>query len=268
MNNHTQNQKPQSSIVKALASIIVLATMTACITTKDQSGIFIQPAAHDGRIITDSAMYADTAPLRIQFSDSREIEEYVLYRGTKGQAEMLFAETSALNAHNTALDFNKLIADSAKMWRFNHGQKLEFGESVSINTDIAMFWVQPYRQTSSGRQCVGFSSQWDIRDDDPQFRPSKVLFGYHCSPNGQSLSSKDGIAFVKSIDIRGISAPGTIRSAYDLQKQSAPAPNRDAQVSNLVLAQDGGGGGVAGLPDFPLLIARTFHDFDGPCNGC
>ena len=258
----------RQSTMKLFIGTLVLASLTACITTKDRTGTFIQPDESVGRIITDSAMYADIAPLRIRFSDSREIEEYVLFRGNNGQAEMLFAETSDLNAHNTALDFSKLIADSANMWRFNQGQSLEFGDSVSVNTDIAMFWVQPYRQTSSGRQCVGFSSQWDIRDDDPQFRPSKILFGYHCSPNGQSLSAADGIAFVKSIDIRGISAPGIIRSAYDLQKQPAPKPSRNLQVSNLVLAQDGGGGGVAGLPDFPLLIARTFHDFDGPCNGC
>jgi len=191
-----------------------------------------------------------------------------MYRGPHGQSEILFAETTPFNAHNTVLDFNKLIAASAKMWRFNQGQNLEFGESISIKTDIAMFWAQPYRQLTSGRQCVGFSSQWDVRDDDPQFRPSKILFGYQCSPKGQSLSTEDGIAFVKSIDIRGISVPRTIKSAYDLQKEPASAPARGMQVSNLVLAQDGGGGGIAGLPDFPLLIARTFHDFDGPCPSC
>jgi hypothetical protein len=198
---------------------------------------------------------------------TREIEEYALYRGPNGQSEILFAETTPFNAHNLALDFDKFIAVSANMWRFNQGQNLVFGESVSVKTDIAMFWAQPYKQSSSGRQCVGFSSQWDIRDDDPQFRPSKVMFGYHCSLKGQSFSAKDGLEFVKSIDIRGISVPSNIKSAYDLQKSEAPTPTRELQISNLVLAQDGGGG-VAGLPDFPLLIARTFHDFDGPCTGC
>ena len=83
----------------------------------------------------------------------------------------------------------------------------------------------------------------------------------------EKFSAKDGLEFMESIDIRGISVPSNIKSAYDLQKSEAPTPTRELQISNLVLAQDGGGG-VAGLPDFPLLIARTFHDFDGPCTGC
>lgn len=247
---------------------MVLAVTSSCVTTKDRTGTFLQLNDDQGKVETSADMYSGIVPLRIQFLDSREMEEYALYRGPNGQSEILFAETTPFNAHNTALDFDKLIAASTNMWRFNQGQNLVFGESVSVKTDIAMFWVQPYKQSSSGRQCVGFSSQWDIRDDDPQFRPSKIMFGYHCSPKGQSLSTEDGINFVKSIEIRGISISGNIKSAYDLQKSTAPSPARDLQVSNLVLAQDGSGGGIAGLPDFPLLIARTFRDLDGPCAGC
>ncbi len=258
----------RSIVMNTFLSILVFAVTSACVTTKDRTGTFLQLNDDQGKIETSAAMYSGIAPLRIQFSDSREIEEYVLYRGPNGQSEILFAETTPFKAHNTALDFDKLIAASANMWRFNQSQNLVFGESVSVKTDIAMFWAQPYQQSSSGRQCVGFSSQWDIRDDDPQFRPSKIMFGYHCSPKGQSFNAEDGIAFVKSIDIRGISVPSAIKSAYDLQKSTAPAPTRDIQVSNLVLAQDGGGGGIAGLPNFPLLIARSFHDFGGPCASC
>ncbi len=260
--------RSRSVIWNALLGILVIEATNACITTKDRTGTFIQLNEDQGRIEIGADIYSGIAPLRIQFSDSREIEEYVLYRGAKGQSEILFAETKPFKAHNTVLDFNKLIATTANIWRFNQSQNLKFGESVSIETDIAMFWAQPYQQLTSGRQCVGFSSQWDIRDDDPQFRPSKIMFGYHCSPKGQPFNAEDGIAFIKSIDIRGISVPRTIKSAYDLQKQPSPAPARDVQVTNMVLAQDGGGGGVAGLPDFPLLIARTFHDFDGPCASC
>ena len=258
----------QLVIKNTLLSVMVLAVTSACVTTKDRTGTFLKLNDEQGKIETSAAMYSGIEPLRIQFSDTREIEEYALYRGPNGQSEILFAETTPFNAHNTALDFDKLIAVSANMWRFNQGQNLVFGESVSVKTDITMFWAQPYKQSASGRHCVGFSSQWDTCDEDPQFRPSKIMFGYHCSPKGQSFSAKDGIDFVKSIDIRGISVPGNIRSAYDLQKNGAPTPTRELQISNLVLAQDGGGGGVVGLPDFPLLIARTFNDFDGPCTGC
>jgi hypothetical protein len=62
--------------------------------------------------------------------------------------------------------------------------------------------------------------------------------------------------------------PLRIQSAYDLKKPAPPAPPRDQQVANLVLAQDGGGGGIAGMPTFPLLIARVYKSLDGPCTGC
>ena len=157
--------------------------------------------------------------------------------------------------------------DTVKMWRFHQGHTLSFEKTTSIKNDIAQFWVQPFQQTDTGRQCVGFSSTWDTRSDDPELRPSKLMFGYHCVPSGKTLPD-DGRAFVASLQVRGVSIPLRVKTAYDLKAGDAPLPSRDQQTSNLVLAQDGAGGGVSGLPAFPLLIARHYNTNDGKCTNC
>lgn len=256
------------SVMKMIMLTLTALSLSACAATKIDTGIFRQSTEDNARVIVEAAAYKDIPATRITYSDPRIMEEYVLYRSPQGQSEILFTETMRMNAHNTVLDFDKLISTSAILWRFNQGQTLAFDESFNIDNNFANFWVQPYRQVEAGRQCAGFSARWDKRVDDPQYRPSKILFGFHCAPKGLDFKAEDAAQFVKSIEIRGISVPLRIQSAYDLKKPAPPAPPRDQQVANLVLAQDGGGGGIAGMPTFPLLIARVYKSLDGPCTGC
>ncbi len=258
-------KSPLRSLFACGCAVIVLS---GCSISTLDTGTFVAVPEDRARIAVNAAPYADVTPQRIGFADSREREEYALYRNAQGQAEILYVETRSDLTRELALDFNKLVADTVKMWRFNQGRTLVFGETVSIKNDIAQFWVQPYKQTDTGRDCVGFNSTWDTRFDDPKLRPSKAMFGYHCVPNGQTLSDEDGRAFVTSLQLRGVSVPRRVKTAYDLKAGDAPLPSRVTQASNLVLAQDGAGGGVAGLPDFPLLIGRHYNVNDGQCKNC
>lgn len=255
----------QISTASLLAIAVVLG---ACSLSKVDTGVFMRTAEQDGRAVVDAPMFQGVAPTRVKYADSRIIEEYVLYRSSQGQTELLYSETKPLFKARTVLDFDKLISTSVRMWRFNQGQPLEFSESFTVSNDFATFWIQPYRQTAAGRNCAGFSSRWDIRMDDREFRPSKIMFGFHCAPKGTTFDADAAAAFVKAIQVRGISVPMRVATAYDLNKKT-PAPPKDTQVASLVLAQDGGGGGTAGLPEFPLLIARIYNNFDGPaCTNC
>ncbi|MEX0693647.1 MAG: hypothetical protein WD075_04305 [Rhodospirillales bacterium] len=255
-------------ISKMFVLMLTTLSLSACAAGKINTGIFRQSTEENARVIVEAAAYKDIPATRVTYTDPRIMEEYVLYRSRQGQAELFFTETMPMYAHNTSLDFDKLIATSARLWRFNQGQTLAFDESFNLDNNFANFWVQTYRQVETGRQCAGFSTRWDKRVDDPEYRPSKILFGYHCAPKGLAFTADDAAAFVKSIEIRGISVPLRINSAYDLKKPAPPPPPHETQLANLVLAQDGGGGGVAGMPEFPLLIAVTYKSLDGPCMGC
>lgn len=104
--------------------------------------------------------------------------------------------------------------------------------------------------------------------DDRDLRPSKIMFGFHCAPKGTAFGADEARTLVKAIQVRGISVPLRVESVYELNRKTPPPPI-DIQTNNLVLAQDGAGGGIAGLPDFPLLFSRVYNDFDdGGCINC
>lgn len=259
--------------VKTICALTIAATaVSGCVTVANQdkinTGTFRQLEEDRNMVLLEAPAYADAKPVRVTYNDKRLIEEYTLYRSEKGQAEILYAQVSRNHRGDTALNFQKLIAESLKMWRFNQGQTLKLGETFLMKNAVAEFWVQPYRQIESGRECAGFSSTWDTRPNDRQLRPAKALFGYHCVPKGTSFGPNEAQTFMQSMQIRGVTVPLRIETVYQMKKDDAPPPPKDVQRTYLVLAQDGGGGGIAGMPQFPLLIAAPFTDFDGPCSDC
>jgi hypothetical protein len=253
---------PSLRILRAVGVLAVIVALNACSYTKLDTGTFTRPAEQDGRVLVETAAFQGVTPTRVTYTDPTILEEYVLYRSQMGQAEVLFSEILPRYRRKAVIEFDKLISASVPMWRFNQGQTIRYSESFPVENEFTSFWVQPYRQVEAGRDCAGFSSRWDIRADDPESRPSKIMFGYHCAPKGTAFDAAAATALIKAIQIRGISVPLRVESAYSLNKE-VPAPPKDAQNLNLVLAQDGGGGGIAGLPEFPLLFSRHYRSFDG-----
>lgn len=259
---------PVKSLKRVALGTALLVSLSACAFSKQGTGTFVTVPDEQGRITVSSASFQDVTPQRVGFADFTEREEYALFRSTSGQSEMLFLETRREHGRNIVLEFNKRVSDTVPMWRFNQGRTISYGSSEHIKTDLGGFWVQPFQQTDSNRQCVGFFGSWDVRHGDPDLRPSKILFGYNCNVAGTAMSTEDAQAFVHGINIRGISIPLRVKTAYDLKDGDAPLPPREQQVANLVIAQDGLAGGVSGLPDFPLLASRTFNEHDGQCTSC
>ena len=253
----------------AIAGAFVAAAMLAgCTQTSVDMGTFRSVPEDRGRVVLDTRPYQQTEPTRVSFQDFQQRSEYALYRNQQGQAETFFAEVREENQRNLALEYEELVASTVGMWRFNQGHALAFDSSVSVETDMGGMWMQTYRQTNTGRQCVGFSAKWDIQQDDPKLRPAKVLFGYHCVPRGESLNQEAARDFVRSIEVRGITVPLRIKTAYDLRQGEPPAPGKREQAEQLVIAQDGVAGGVSGLPDFPVWMARPYRNYDKPCANC
>lgn len=251
------------SLQRAALGTVLLASLSACALSKQGTGTFVTVPEELGRITVDSAAFQGVAPQRIGFADFTEREEYALFRSASGQAEMLFMETRREHGRNIVLEFDKRISDTVPMWRFNEGRTISYGASEHIKTDLGGFWVQPFQQTDTGRPCAGFFGSWDVRQGDPDLRPTKILFGYHCNAAGTPISAEEAQKFVEGINIRGISVPLRVKTAYDLKDGDAPLPSRDQQVANLVIAQDGLAGGIAGFPDFPLLASRYYNEHDG-----
>ncbi len=249
--------KSISKWVTPAAAFLVLAA-TGCSVTKQDAGTFRTPIEDRGRVVTDASAFTNINPIRVTFEDFREFEEYSLFRSERGQAEMLFIEIPERRSQNHILDFSKLVSSAVQMWRFNQETDLKFEPSVSVTNNLGDFWIRRYQQVATGRSCVGFVGTWDLNFSDPSIRPTKALFGYYCQPSGNALSQQDAKRFVTSIDIRGISVPLQIETAYALSKEATPPPSREEQVASLVAAQDGIAGGISGLPAFPLLVARSF----------
>lgn len=256
------------ALPKSLA-VVGLALITAgCTLSKQDAGTYRTTLENQGRVTTEIAAFENVEPVRVSFQDMTEFEEYTLFRSERGQSEILFVEVPERRTFNYVLDFNKLVSSTVPMWRFNQNTELSFQPSRSITNRLGDFWMREYTQTGNGRACVGFVGAWDLNFSDPQIRPTKALFGYYCRPRGVELTSEDAENFIKSIDIRGISIPMRVESAYALTKDTA-APTRAEQVASLVKAQDGVAGGISGLPAFPLLIARSFPIGDScPISGC
>ena len=250
---------------RTVTAVFACLIVASCSYTKFDAGNFYDVAEDKGRVITDAPVYSGVTPTRVGFVDSLEREEYTLFRAPGGQSEMVFMETRPERTSRIVIDYVKLISDTLPLWRFHQGHELIFDKSVSVKNNIASFWMQTFRQADTGRACVGFYGNWDQEVRDIQYRPTKVLFGYHCVPKGNSLDTTAAEAFVKSLDILGITVPLRIKTAYEIKSGDAPMPPKEEQIANLVRAQDGVAGGVAGMPEFPLLAARRYNEGNG-CN--
>lgn len=253
----------RTSFARNLTAITLMgAALVGCATDKRDSGTFVRLEEDKGKVVIGAKAFAQPAQLRVGFADILEREEYALFRGNGGQAETLFVEARNDMHTQTVLTFEYTVARSVQMWRFNQGQPITWGDSHFVPTTYGGGWVRTYHLTKSGHNCVGFATGWDKRPDDPNRRPTKGLFGYACKPAGAPMGESEADEIVKSIDLRGITMPLNIKTAYELTKGDPPALDKSKQVELLVAAQDGAPGGVSGIPEFPLLAALGFTMLD------
>lgn len=241
------------------AAVLGAMTLLASCTVPDiEQGDYRTLQDADAEIVVNADAFVGTPPTRIGYTDFIQREEYALYRSTLAQAELVFLRTRPERSQRTSLDFNELVTDLVPLWRFNQGHPLDYDKSTHVKTPLALFWLQPYRQTDTGRHCVGYAASWDEAREDPFKRPQKVLFGYYCIPKGEQLTMAEATKFVSSIGIRGITLPRQIKSAYDIKASDPPPLPKGEQAAALVTAQDGIAGGVSGIPTFPVLAGRKY----------
>ncbi|MCH7956322.1 MAG: hypothetical protein IIB63_02090, partial [Proteobacteria bacterium] len=109
------------------------------------------------------------------------------------------------------------------------------------------------------RACFGFATEWDHRGDDPDNRPSKVLFGYFCATKGAPLSLDRMEDLIQTIGVRGITE--RIRHA-DAARQggAARAANVRTQASAALTARGPSPSADRGNASFPFDLAQFFTE--------
>lgn len=256
--------------MKKYLLLLMPFALAGCVATGMQ---FTQPGdsglrglrqADDGtaRVVVSGSALAGAKPVRVQFEDPWEFEEYALFPGTDGsQTEVIYIAARHGTNNHVALEYGRLISDTVVGWNISQRQKIDWQPSQWISTRWGGAWAQPYRLRQANRSCVGFSAGWDDMQDDPQIRPSKAIFGYHCATPGKTLPFADAVAAVQAVGIRGITESIPVASAYDLGAagKTRPPLAREKAIELAVIAQNGSPGQPSGHPGFPFLLSEIYH---------
>jgi len=224
--------------MKRLALIALLTLLSACRTisipgfgaTADD---IIPIPLPDVRILFNAQEFAGQSIMRAKFTDTWQREEYALFRGAKSQAEIVYI---AATTRETSLDADVTLKSMIKKWNFNANSKISWGEEIKALATFGEVFVMPYRHRENS--CVGFSSEWGTAGDDPEVRPTKMVFGYYCELSGTPLSSAQIETLIDEIQVSKFAGGSST---------SIPIPgaiNRD--------------GGTMGNPGFPFLLAQGY----------
>ncbi len=193
----------------------------------------------------------DGSVSRVGYFDSTEYNEYAAIESASGQGEAFFAAVLPTRDRHI-LEFDRLVADTIRMWRFNRDADIPPGDSLRVETDMARFWVRPYRR--GGIACFGYTGGWQRETNDPDHRPRRVLFGYYCRSEGADYSPAEMTAFVNGIRENptvGIQLHrnGGVVGVWARDVGQGPALRDTAAGSE---------NAESGLSDFPLLLARRY----------
>ncbi|NKB59235.1 MAG: hypothetical protein GKS00_23170 [Alphaproteobacteria bacterium] len=206
-------------------------------------------------VLFTAPAFKDTSSKHIVFTDMWQHEEYVLFQGNGAQAEIIYV---AANERDTiALDYNLPVVPMVKTWNIANAHPVVWGEKGQTGAPLGAYFYQHFRLSDVGRDCVGFFTEWDLKDDDPQLRNGKVVFGYYCEKPGVILTQAGIFNLLDNIWIRGITARFDTRF-------SPVAPVGSAGRKDLVaLAFAQRGSGNTGNANFPFDMADFYSDVDG-----
>lgn len=214
---------------------------------------------------TDTAYVLFTAPAfkgtdskHVVFTDMWQHEEYVLFEGNGAQAEIIYA--AADERDTIALDYSYPLKPMVKTWNIANAHPVVWGEKGQTGAPLGAYFYQHFKLSDVGRDCVGFFTEWDLKDDDPQLRNGKVLFGYYCAPPGTELTQTAVFDLLDNIWIRGITARFDTRFT-PVAPTSGPGATRDG-----ALAFAKTGTGDTGNAKFPFDMADHYSDVDGDDN--
>lgn len=240
----------------AMACVTGALALAGCQATTGSSGPNVAWAAPaEAFVILDDNAFSDSASQHVVFTDMWQREEYALFQGGGAQSEIIF---SAADERDTiVLQYELTVPRGIKTWNIARNHSVSWGAKGMIGTVYGPTAYQHFSITDQARNCVGFSSEWDQRQDDPDTRSSKVLFGYYCgAPGGNALSENRITQLLDNIQLRGITTRRNVRFT-----PKAPT-TRVANAGNArTFAQ--AGSTDTGNPSFPFNMGYKFSEPTG-----
>ncbi|MCG8546448.1 MAG: hypothetical protein MJE12_19800 [Alphaproteobacteria bacterium] len=190
---------------------------------------------------------ANTA--RVSHRGAFEHVEYALFNAPDLTVEAVY--DVSLN-NGLVLEYDYWLAKMVDTWNVNRGQNKIWGKSGSVRAWHGEIDYQLYRLAGSGRECAGFSSEWDYQPRDPFGRPQRVLFGYICANPGDKLPEQEVAALLQSTIIN--ERPG------DTFVPVNPRSRVDQLAFNTAIGAPGTAGGNA---EFPFNFGTPYFEGEG-----
>lgn len=229
------------------ASLIIVTILGGCALYEAYRPVVLQVAPDDALISLDIGEPLAQAPVFVTRTDNAERQDYALIKGQDVQVELVYV---TIVDEPVALAYPYTIESMIETWRMNRGQAKIWGASDKLDTVVGRFFYKRYRLDEQGRDCAGFSREWDHPADDPFHRPGRVLFGYVCAAPGTALSDDKITTLLRNIRTKK-------------EPKSEPSARPVAQeVQALALAR-GEGFAERGNLAFPFDFARRYSDVDG-----
>ncbi len=241
-----------------LAAAVSMAVLGGCAVSDYQRPTIERVAAGDEHVVFAADVFRGTTPERVKFTDIWQREEYVLFRGGGAQAEIIYSTTTT-PVFTVILEYQFMVDDTVETWNLNRKHTKAWGESRKVEAPLESFFYRPYRLVEIDRACFGFHTEWDHRGDDPDNRPSKVLFGYFCAKTGAPMSLDRMEELIRSIGVKGITE--RIRHADAARRgAAAPAPDARSQADAALIARGASPSADRGNANFPFDLAQFFAE--------
>jgi len=238
-----------------LAALMFSAALTGCQTTGATYPTISWAGTESAYVQFTATAFENTPSKHVVFTDVWQHEEYVLFEGGGAQAEIIYV---AANERDTiALDYSYPVVPMVQTWNIARKHPIAWGEKGQTGAPLGAYFYRHFRLNDVGRDCVGFFTEWDLKDDDPQLRNGKALFGYYCEKPGIALSQKQVFGLLDNIWIRGITA------RYDVRFQPVAPTGGPLAGQQGALAFAKYGTGDTGNVNFPFDIASHYNEFDG-----
>ena len=239
-----------------LAIVLMSISLSGCESSRSSYPNVNWADKNTAYVLFDVTDFDGTTSKHVVYTDMWQHEEYVLFQGKGAQAEIIY---SAANERDTiALDYDYPLGPMIRTWNIANRHPIAWGEKGEMSAPLGSYSYQHFRLTDVSRECVGFFTEWDLKDDDPKLRNGKVLFGYYCAKPGAPLTRKDVKDLLDNIWIRGLNT----RLDYRFQPV-APAGGTLASSEGALNFAKLGTGGDTGNPKFPFKMASYYQESNG-----
>jgi hypothetical protein len=240
---------PRRRPLTALCAVL----LAPCLLTACAGGAFqaqypiVRMQTPDGAL----TRYTDPAMQNAQQVHVSDLEafEYVDYSRYETPDVVLESVYDVANSEGTVLQYDYWMSRAADTWNLNQGQPIAWGKAGTVQAWHGAIDYQPYRLTATGRDCVAFNDEWDLRPQDILTRPTKVFFGYICAQPGKELAVSKAAAIIASVRFSGKSPESLV-----------PVDSRRSVDEAAFAAAKGVAGGTSGNSKFPFNFGTVYTE--------